>query len=142
MPGLCQTHVLLRSEHQRDLLRRLATGETVNETPDWPDIIEEFESVGSEQRFAVESPPLQALRHMLKAEAWPQSTAVPHWQAEAILFRGQAQRRFTPSMRGRTDLAKIHRKALRAVLKTIDGQPPLPVLQTCQCTLDGLLAED
>jgi hypothetical protein len=142
MPDLYETGVPLRSEHQRDLLRRLAAGETASETSDWPNIIEEIESVGSEQRLAVEPLLLQALLRMLKAEAWPQSTAVPHWQAEAILFRGQAQRRFTPSMRGRIDLAKIHRKASRAVPKTIDGQSPLPVPLTCQCTLDGLLAED
>jgi hypothetical protein len=42
----------------------------VHETPDWPNIIEEIESVGSEQRFAVELMLMQALIHRLKAEAW------------------------------------------------------------------------
>ena len=78
------TDIVLWSEYQADLLRRVAAGEPVNETPDWPNIIEEIESVGSEQRHAVESLLLQALIHMLKAEAWPLSRDVPHWQAEAL----------------------------------------------------------
>jgi hypothetical protein len=61
MPDLYETGVPLRSEHQRDLLRRLAAGETASETSDWPNIIEEIESVGSEQRLAVEPLLLQAL---------------------------------------------------------------------------------
>ena len=46
-------------------------------------------------------------------------------------------------MRGRIDLAKIHRKALRDLPTSIDGQPPLAVVpRTCHYTLDELLAED
>jgi len=36
---------------------------------------------------------------------------------------------------------EIYRRALRAMPETIDGQPPLPVPQTCPVTLDELLAE-
>jgi hypothetical protein len=142
MPDLYQTDVLLWSEHQRDLLCRLAAGEQVNETPDWPNIIEEIESVGSESRFAVESLLLQALIHMLKAKAWPQRPEVPHWEADVRTFREQAESRFTPSMRQRIDLAKIYRKALRGLPTSIDSQPPLPVQQTCEYTLDQLPAEE
>jgi hypothetical protein len=66
---------------------------------------------------------------------------VPHWQAEDRVFRGQAQSRFTPSMRERVDLAKIYRKALRGLPTSIDGRLPLPASQICQYTLDELLAE-
>ena len=38
--------------------------------------------MGQSQVDAVESWLYQALLHMLKAEAWPLSEAVPHWQAE------------------------------------------------------------
>jgi Domain of unknown function DUF29 len=136
------TDVLIWSEHQADLLRRVAAGEPVNEMPDWPNIIEEIESVGSEQRHAVESLLLRALIHMLKAEAWPLSRDIPHWQAEARVFRSQARRRFVPSMRQRVDLAGIYIDALRGLPETIDGQPPLPVPETCPATLDELLGED
>jgi hypothetical protein len=135
------TDILVWSEHQADLLRRVAAGEPVNETPDWPNIIEEIESVGSEQRHAVESLLLQALIHMLKAEAWPLSRDVPHWQAEARVFRSRARRRFVPSMRQRVDLAGIYIDALRGLPDTIDGTSPLPVPDVCPVTLDELLSE-
>jgi hypothetical protein len=83
MSGLYGRDILIWSERQRDLLRRVAAGEPVNEAPDWPNIIEEIESVGNEQLHAVTSLLVQALTYMLKAEAWPLSREVPHWQAEA-----------------------------------------------------------
>ncbi len=115
MSDLYETDVLIWSERQAGLLRRVAAGEPVNEAPDWPNIIEEIESVGNEQRFAVESNLVQALIHMLKAMAWPSSRDVPHWQAEARVFRANAESRFTPSMRQRIDLARLYRRALRGL---------------------------
>lgn len=136
------TDILLWSEHQAGLLRRRAAGELVNEAElDWPNIAEEIESVGSEQRHAVESLLLQALIHMLKAEGWPLSSDVPHWQAEARVFRAQARRRFVPSMRQKVDVAGIYADALRGLPDTIDGQPPLPVPDVCPVTLDELLGD-
>jgi hypothetical protein len=67
---------------------------------------------------------------------------VPGWRAEARRFRGDASSRFAPSMRQRIDMAKLYRRALRALPDTIDGQAPLPVPQTCTVTLDELLGED
>ena len=100
MSDLYDTDVLLWSEQQAGLLRRRAAGELVNEAElDWPNIAEEIESVGSEQRHAVESLLMQALLHRLKIEAWPLSRDVPHWQAEARGFRDDAAARFAPSMR-------------------------------------------
>ena len=64
------------------------------------------------------------------------------WQAEAMVFRANAADRFTASMRQRIDLARIYRRALRGLPKTIDGQPPMAVPDTCPVTLDELLAED
>jgi hypothetical protein len=115
----------------------------VNEAElDWPNIAEEIESVGNEQLHAVESFMVQALLHDLNATAWPLSRDVPHWRAEARRFRGDAASRFAPSMRQRIDMAKIYRRALRAMPETIDDQPPLPVPESCPVTLDELLAED
>src|SRR5690242_7909631 len=104
-PGeLYDADILVWSEQQAALLRRVAAGERVNAPElDWPNIIEEVESVGLSELHAVESLLLQALIHMLKAEAWPQSQAVPGWQAEARTFRRQARRWFSPSMSQRID---------------------------------------
>jgi hypothetical protein len=64
MSDLYDTDVLEWSEHQAGLLRRVAAGERVNSDDlDWPNIIEEIESVGTEQRHAVASLLVQALAH-------------------------------------------------------------------------------
>ena len=143
MSDLYDTDVLLWSERQAGLLRRRAAGELVNDAElDWPNIAEEIESVGSEQRHAVESLLLQALLHRLKIEAWPSSRDVPHWRSEVRLFLAQVRRRFVPSMRQRIDVAGLYHDALRALPETMDDQPLLPVAAVCPVTLDALLAED
>jgi Domain of unknown function DUF29 len=137
------TDILLWSEHQAALLRRRAAGELVNEAEmDWPNIAEEIEDVGRSQLHAVESLLVQALRHMLKAEAWPLSRDAPSWRADAIDFRRQARRRFVPSMRQRIDVTGLYADALAAMPETIDGQSPLPMSEVCTVTLDDLLSDD
>jgi hypothetical protein len=142
MSDLYEDDIVLWSERQAELLRQHAAVARANDTIDWPNIIEEIESVGSEQRFAVTSLLRQALIHMLKAEAWPLARDAPGWRADAIDFRTQASDRYAPSMRQRLDLARIYRQALRAIPATIDGQTPAPVPHVCPVTLDELLAED
>jgi hypothetical protein len=141
MNDLYDDDILLWSERQSALLRRIAAGEPVNERPDWANIIEEVESVGRSDLRAVESLLLQALLHLLKSAALPNSPAVPGWRAEARLFRSQAHRAFSPSMRQRLDLPGLYADALRGLPETIDGQAPLPVPQDCPMTLDELLSD-
>jgi hypothetical protein len=141
MNDLYEEDILRWSEHQSALLRRIASGEPVNETPDWPNIVEEVESVGREQLHAVESLLLQALAHMLKAEGWPAARDVDTWRGDARGFIAQARRRFVPSMRQRIDLAGIYADARKALPERMDGQPPQPVPDTCPVTLDELLSD-
>ena len=108
MSDLYGDDILLWSEQQAELLRQHAAVARENDAIDWPNVIEEIESVGNEQLHAVESLLIQALAHMLKATAWPLWRDVPHWQAEARGFRRQARRRFTPSMRQRIDVADLY----------------------------------
>jgi hypothetical protein len=138
---LYDTDILIWSEQQAALLRRIAADERINDLVDWENVIEEIESVGSDQLHAVESFLMQALIHISKIQGWPNSREVPHWEAEVQRFLADAITRFAPSMRQRLDLGKIYRRALRAVPKTIDGQPPQPLPQSCPMTLDELLAE-
>jgi hypothetical protein len=135
------TDILTWSERQAALRRRVAAGEAANEAPDWPHIIEEIEAVGQSQVDAVESWLYQAMLHMLKAEAWPLSDAVPHWRSEAIVARINAADAFAPSMRQTIDIADIYAKALRALPEAVDGVPPLPVPTECPVTLDELLGD-
>jgi uncharacterized protein DUF29 len=139
MGELYDDDILLWSERQADLLRRIAGGEPVNERPDWVNIIEEVESVGRSDLRAVQSLLLQALLHMLKAEAWPDSLSVPSWRSDAVLFRAQARQAFSPSMRQRIDVQGLYATALRALPSAIDGQPPQPVSPTSRMALDDLL---
>jgi hypothetical protein len=106
------TDIPVWSEHQAELLRRRGAGELINDTDlDWSNIAEEIEAVGRSELHAVTSLLTQALTHMLKAEAWPLARDVPHWQAEARRFRGDAADGFVPSMRQRIDLARVYRRA-------------------------------
>lgn len=139
MDGLYDADVLEWSERQVGILRRVAAGEPGNETPDWANIIEEVQDVGRSQLNAVRSLLIQALTHDLKCQAWPDAPHVPHWQAEARGFRGDAADAFTPSMRQRLDIHALHRRALDRMPATVDGQAPLPVPQECAVTLDALL---
>ena len=127
--------ILEWSEHQADLLRRIAAGEPVNERPDWQNIIAEVDDAGRSEFRACRSLLRQALRHMLKAAAWPT------WRADAVDFRRQAQDAYTPAMHQAIDLDGLYGDALAAMPDAIDGRAPLPVPGTCPVTLDELLAE-
>src|ERR1700736_1804382 len=118
MGDLYDDDILLWSERQSDLRRRIAAGEPVNERPDWMNIIEEVESVGRSDLRAVESLLLQAFMPMLKAEAWPNALSVPAWQSDALLFRAH-------------DVDELYTDAVRALPTSMDGQPPQPVSRTC-----------
>jgi hypothetical protein len=128
------------SERQAALLRLVAVGERINDQVDWQNVIEKIESVGNEQLHAVESLLVQALRHTLKAEAWPLHRDAPNWRAGAIDFRQHAQRRYAPSMRRRIDMERIWRHAQRGLPETQDGTTPLPINSEMP-SLDELLSE-
>ena len=140
MSSLYDTDILAWSHQQVERLRRIAAGERVNDV-DWPNVIEEVESVGNEQLHAVESLLVQARLHDLKTEAWPLPHEVPHWRAEARGFRDDAASRYAPSMRQRIDLSALYQRALRRMPAARDDLPPLPVPQTCPVSLDEFLSD-
>jgi uncharacterized protein DUF29 len=136
------TDILTWSERQAALLRRRAASELINDVNlDWSNIAEEIEDVGRSELRSCRSLLRQALRHMLKAEAWPLSRDAPTWRADAIDFRRQARDAFVPSMRQKIDVADLYADALAAMPETIDGVPPLPVPDVCPVTLDELLGD-
>ena len=135
--------VLSWSEEQAALLRRVAAGERLNEAAvDWPNIVEEIESVGRSELHSVESLLTRALSHLLKIEAWPDSPAVRGWRKEVRVLRRQARRRFTPSMRQLIDLAGIYADAFDLLPDLIDGREPQAVPPSCRFTLDQLLTSE
>jgi hypothetical protein len=141
MSDLYHDDVLLWSERQAALLRRMAAGERVNDQVDWENVAEEIEDVGRSSLRSCRSQLLRALLHDLKAKAWPLSRDAPHWRSEARVARINAADAYAPSMRRHIDVGDLYAKALRAMPETVDGQPPLPVLRTCPITLDDLLSD-
>ena len=141
-PAEYDTDILTWSEHQADLLRRVANGTATKETLDWINIAEEIEAVGRSELHAVKSLLVQAILHGLKADAWPLSLSVAHWEAEARGFRRDAARRFTPGMRQRIDVAALYSEALWRMPDTVDGQLPLPMAVDCPVALDELLKSE
>ncbi len=105
MSDLYDTDVVSWSERQAALLRRMAAGERVNDQVDWPNVIEEVESVGQSQVDSVGSLLFQVFLHDLKAEAWPLARDAPSRRGDARGFRAQARRKYRPSMRQKIDVA-------------------------------------
>jgi hypothetical protein len=140
MPNDVYEHdVLAWSERQAELLRRVARGERVNGV-DWDHVVEEIEDVGISELNAVHSYLYQMLVHLLKLRGWPNLEAEQHWRAEIDAFQTGLERRFTPSIRRRIDLANIYTRAARQIdLLEYGGKPATPSPVTCPATLDQLL---
>jgi hypothetical protein len=134
--------VLLWSEQQADLIRRLARGERVNDV-DWAHVAEEIEDVGLSELHGVESYLNRILVHLLKIHGWPGFSAAAHWRGEIVAFQGEAERRFAPSMRQRIDLEKIYGQARRQLAKLrLGGNPAFAPPAACPVTLDQLLTAE
>jgi hypothetical protein len=131
------------SQHQAALLRRRAAGELINEAElDWPNIAEEIESVGKSELRACRSALVNAIAHFMKARAWPATRYVSRWLHDAETFRRDACKDCTRAMRQNLDVEEIYQRALRELPDEVDGEPPLPVPETCPVTLDELLSEE
>ncbi len=141
--GLYEHDALAWAERQAELLRRLSAGERVNEAVDWPHVIEEVQDVGLSELRACRSLLLQAMAHLLKLHAWPESEAAAHWRDEAGVFLDDAAQRFTPSMRQRIALDEIYARARRRARTSCEaGGVSSPLPEACPFALDALLEGD
>jgi len=140
--GLYERDVLAWSQHQADLLRRLARGERVNDV-DWAHVAEEIEDVGLSELHSVESFLNLIMVHLLKLQAWPDDTASDHWHAEIVALQNNTRRRFTQSMRQRIDLDALYKDAIKQV-RAGDrrGTVPRPWPDANPLTLDQVLTGD
>ena len=85
---------------------------------------------------------VRALLHDLKATAWCRCRGTCHTGARRPDgFAAMQPADFAPPCGNGIDMAKIYRRALRAMPETIDDQLLLPVPESCPVTLDELLAE-
>ena len=141
MSELYDTDVLLWSEQQAALLRRVAKDARVDDEIDWENVIDEVESVGRGQLRAVLSLLMQ------NAHSHAQGAGVADESRRAALAGGGAAVSRRSNRQLHVLYAATHRsrqdyRALLALPDTVDGQPPLPLLAaTCPLTLDELLRD-
>ncbi|PPQ39014.1 DUF29 domain-containing protein [Rhodopila globiformis] len=136
--GLYERDILAWSEHQADLLRRLAQGERVNDV-DWVHVAEEIEDVGLSELHSVESFLNLIMLHLLKLHAWPESQACGHWRSEIVGFQRTLKRRFSPSMRRRIDVGGLYNDAIDQLRA---GDPGVRLPPENPFILDHLLNDD
>jgi Domain of unknown function DUF29 len=129
--------ILAWTEQQAALLRQRSANAL-----DWDNIAEEIEAVGRHELRTCKSLLRQAMRHMLKAQAWPDARDASTWRADAEDFREQAAETFTPSMRQKIDLAALYARERARLPTENDGQAPTcSVAETCPWSLDQLLGD-
>jgi hypothetical protein len=140
--GVYERDVLAWSQHQADLLRRLARGERVNDV-DWAHVAEEIEGAGLSELHSVESFLNLIMVHLLKLQAWPDDPASDHWHSEIVAFQNNARRRFTPSIRQRIDVDTLYADAVKQ-LRAGDRRNaiPRPWPDANPFALDQLLTEE
>lgn len=119
--GLHDTDALAWSERRADLLRRHSKDEVLNEAVDWPNVIEEIEAVGRSELHACESLLRQAMVHLPKLHAWPDSSSTTHWHGQTLVFLDDAQRRLTPSIHQRIRVPGLYARALRQASVATDA---------------------
>ncbi len=117
--------ILTWSEHQADLLRRLARGEQVDSV-DWEHVVEEIEGVGVGQLLDVRIALLRMQVGLLKVHGWPDSAWVGQGRDEIGNFQAEAALRYVPSMRESIDLGDLYDRAKRQ-LADIDYDGCQPV---------------
>ena len=78
------TDLLLWSERQADLLRRVAAGERVNDHVDWENVAEEIEALGRSDRRELTSRVRIILTHLIKLQVSPTTEPRANWHETII----------------------------------------------------------
>lgn len=132
------------TREQAAALRRLAEARpNLAEELDLPNLIEEVEDLGSEQRFKVEGHLRRVLGHLTYLAVEPEARFARHRQCEVIVFRDNAADRYLPSMRQEVEprLDRLWRTARRAAEAKL-GRALQHLPATCPFILGALLDED
>lgn len=109
------------AEQQAAALRTLSRQTSGSNAVDWPNLIEEVESLGRSQLYAVERNLTLILTHLIKLLSAPDAPSIRHWRSEILAFQAVARRQFSPSMRSKLDLDDIWRQAVKEAGAALDS---------------------
>ncbi len=104
--SLYETDIVAWADRQVEELRRLAATSPSNAV-DWPNLIEEIESLGRSQVSGVERKLILILSHLLKCLSAPDSPAARGWRSEVASHQRVVRKRFSNSMRQLIDIAEV-----------------------------------
>jgi hypothetical protein len=141
MGSLYAADILLWSEQQADLLRRLAPGERVNDAVDWENVIKEVGDVGRSEFNSVASLLEVSFTDLLLAHASPRPEPVGHCRSEARTALAGAARRYALSMGPRLGLDETWALAVAAARDKLaaGGGPAAPLPGTCPFAVEDLV---
>ena len=93
--------LILWTERQAELLRRMGTGERVNDQVDWHNVAEEIESLGRRDKRELENRIATILVHLMKLQCSPASEPRELWRQTVAEQRRRVKRllRDSPSLR-------------------------------------------
>ena len=114
MSDLYDEDVLRWSERQAELLRRRAAGELVNEAElDWPNIAEEIESLGNNQKRELASRIAGVILHLMKLQSSPAADPRPGWRDTIQEHRDELERLLS-------DAPSLHERVPAVIAKELD----------------------
>ena len=111
--SLYEEDILIWSEQQAAALRKLAARRDLPNELDLANVIEEIEDVGRSEFHTVESLTDNIMAHLLLLAADPDARSVRGWMTEITAWEVTLQRRISPSMRARLDMASVWRNGLK-----------------------------
>lgn len=79
------------SEHQAELLRRMGAGERVNDLVDWANVAEEIESLGRSDKRELRSRIATILEHLIKLQVSPAIEPRTGWQETIVRARNELE---------------------------------------------------
>jgi Domain of unknown function DUF29 len=114
--------VVLWAEEQAERLRRVAAHDRQNEaSPDWPNIIEEIESVGRSERAALTSHVRIVIEHLIKLEVSPAEAPRAGWRETVLRGRSEIEETLEASPSLRPDVDAVVARQLGKVRLLVAG---------------------
>lgn len=86
-----ETDLVVWSEQQAELLRRMGAGERVNDLVDWENLAEEIESLGRSDRRELRGRIATIIEHLIKLRVSPAAEPRPGWTEIIIRARNDLE---------------------------------------------------